>query len=201
MTFIKWFLGIFASLILLWVVLLNGVSYETNVTENNALWGEYKLGNEYVLERPVFLIRSTDSYGGKIILIPEESYKRCLGRHAMAPKSIEEYRKDPVSASVRKFDAYEAKIDVIGVVERGVSVLPSRLIKRNGWSLWFGATESLRPYAKISDGGFKGMEVGITDVSIYYRDNDGPFLYKPEPGVLREAYQKKSRVAGRRNCS
>ena len=113
MRLIKWFLGMFLFLIIIWVVLLIGFSYETDVTDNSTLWGEYNLGKEYVLERPVFLIKSTDSYGGKIILIPEQSFKRCLGRHAIAPKSISEYRKDPINASIRKFKSHEVKVDAM----------------------------------------------------------------------------------------
>jgi hypothetical protein len=201
MSFIKWFVGIGISLIMLWVALLIGFSYETEVTEDADLWGEYTLGKEYVLERPVFLIESTDSYGGKEILIPEESYKRCLGRHAMAPNSIAEYRKDPVNASVRKFDSYEVKVDVIGIAEKGTRISPSRLVKSKGWSLWFGSTESLRPYAIILDGQFKGKEVGIMDISIYYRNNDGPFLYRPETGVVRNIEHAESNYNAKSTCS
>ncbi len=91
--------GIIVSIILaipaLWFLLLIGIGFSSNETDNPAYWGKYQAG-EYELSQPVFIIHDD----GKDYLIPESKNTRCLGRHKLAPESIAEFNTNPAKASV-----------------------------------------------------------------------------------------------------
>jgi len=198
-----WLVGIVAAIVGLWFFAMIGVSFSTNVTEDKELWGGYNPDNQYVLDRSVFIIKADKYAGGHLVLVPEESFKRCLGRHWSAPDTIDEYRDDPVQASIKQYDGFEMKIDVIGIIERGTILELHKLEKNTEWSLWYGGTTTIKPFAKVKDGTFQGELVDLTDVSIYYRANgqDGPFIYKPEQGVIRGTADPVAEIAVVHKCS
>jgi len=198
-----WIVGITVAVVGLWVLAMIGVSFTTDVTDSKAFWGGYSLNEDYILDRSVFVIKADKYTGGHLVLVPEESFKRCLGRHYSAPDSIDEYRANPDEATIKKYDNFEMKLDVVGVVEKGEMLKLHKLEKNTGWSLWFGGGTSLKPFAQIMSGPFQGEVVDLTDVSIYYREgnDDGPFLYKPEPGVIRSISETKKQVASAIECS
>ena len=197
-----WVVGIVVTIVGLWVVAMVGVSFTTDVTDSKALWGGYSSGKEYVLDRSVFLIKADKYTGGHLVLVPEESFKRCLGRHYSVPDSIDEYRANPEVASIKKYDNFEMKIDVVGILEKGEKLELYKLEKNTGWNLWYGGGTTLKPFAKVTSGRFQGEIVDITDVSIYYREesDEGPFLYKPEPGVIRSVSETKKLVRAAGDC-
>lgn len=167
------------------------LNFKTDVTDDEKLLGGYDKNKEYIILRDIFLQSDSSGLSGdRLILIPESSFKRCLGRHATAPKSIEQYRNNPEEATKTEY----GKIPVIGIVTKGTKLKLSRIERNMGLNWFYGTHDSLTPFAKILTGEFEGKEVDITDISIYYQNDsdDGPFIYKPEEGVIEVLEQKKS---------
>lgn len=198
-----WNIGIMVSIVALVVSLITGISFTSDVTDNKNLWGGYDVDSKYTLDRPVFIIKTDQITGGRLVLVPEESFSRCLGRFWSAPDSIDEYRADPVQAAIKQYDGFEVKIDVVGVLEMGTNLELHKLEKKSAWSLWFGRTTTIKPLAKVIDGPFQGKIVDLSDVSIYYRgkEREKPFLYKPEKGVIRNISEPGQQDVATNKCS
>lgn len=178
--------GIILAIPALWFLLLIGIGFSSNETDNPAYWGKYQAG-EYELSQPVFIIHDD----GKDYLVPESKNTRCLGRHKLAPESIAEFNTNPAKASRIQIGKIEINVNVKGVLEKGTLLRIKKIEKYSGFSLWAGYTEIIRPYGEILDGPFKGHVVNITDISIYYRDTDNnPFVYEPEQGIIHKRNEK-----------
>ncbi len=169
-------------------VSINGcISFSRDVSHSDSLWGGYNHQKEYKLLRDVFLMRVNTGLlmSKKLVLVPEGSLNRGLGRHNSSPDSIAEYKKTPKESSVIKGTNYQYSLDVVGIIPVGTRFKCTKLKFRSGWTFMTGSVKDLTPWAKILDGPFAGTSVDITDVSIYYRENKGDvFKYKPEEGVV-----------------
>ena len=100
-------------------VLFFGISFTTDISDKEEFWGGYQFEKEYIFLRDVFLQKTSGGMASRrLILIPEKSFKskRRLGRHAMSPDSISEYESDPENAVIKKFDLWNWKINVVGIV-------------------------------------------------------------------------------------
>lgn len=173
-----------AILLFLATSCLRPITYTHDVSDKTRLWGVYDPQKTYVLVRDVFLIRTDLG----LILIPESSYRRSLGRHNLAPFSIQEYEKDPKGAALYRAPDMTIPLDVIGIIRAGTRMKCIQLKETAGFSAMFGFGRFLTPYAKIIDGPHSNTIVDITDISIYYHDKDsGLFLFMPEEGVLEVA--------------
>jgi hypothetical protein len=182
--------GIIAGIILaiptLWILLLLGIGFYSNETDNPVYWGKYQ-AVEYALSQPVFIIHDN----GKDYLVPESKNTRCLGRHKLAPKSIAEFNSNPAKASKIQIGTTAINVNVKGVLDKGTLLRIKKIEKYTGFSLWSGYAEIIKPYGEILDGPFKGYMVNITDISIYYRDTDNsPFVYEPEQGIIHKRNEK-----------
>ena len=104
-----------------------------------------------MLLRDVFLQRSSQGMApsGRLVLVPEASLKRGLGRHQSSPDSIAAYEADPESAVVKDLGRSKMKLDVVGIVRKGTLLRTIRLDRHKGWSWWFGNVGTLTPWAEI----------------------------------------------------
>lgn len=198
-----WFVLIVIVVVLLWVLAMFGFSFTTDATADKALWGGYNLDEEYVLDRPIFILKTNKLNGGHLALVPEGFFKGCSRRKYAAPNSIKEYRSNPEQGSIKIYNYSKVKINVVGVLEKGEKLKLHKLDKLTGWSLWAGGATTLKPFAKILSGPYQGKIVDIADVSISYRvsKEDGPYLYKPEQGIIRGVSETMAHNMAMKECS
>jgi hypothetical protein len=179
---------VYVVLLLFLILLLCGcLNFKRDVTHNKQFLGGYELDKEYRITRDLFLEWSNSGLSGKrLILIPEESYKgRSIGRHESAPYSIDAFLKDPINSTLVIFTNFNYTLPVVGIVKNGTIIKLSRLERNYGLNLFYLTHDDITPFAIILDGKFVGKEVDITDISIYYREEEkGTFVYLPEEGLI-----------------
>ncbi|MBN2311062.1 MAG: hypothetical protein JXR94_18950 [Candidatus Hydrogenedentes bacterium] len=182
------------------------VRYSYNASGNDLLWGGYERDGEYELLMDVFLMRPYHL----TVIYPDldrtlRYRSRCLALALPAsfretalyftPESVEAYREDPVAASrvvVRtewEPDLEEICIvDVVGVVEAGTRIRPTKMRRLVDGSLLTGFAYWHTMYAEIVDGPYAGKVACMDDLStIIPRTSLEPKarLTKPHPRVLR----------------
>jgi len=209
MNFINWFNWLITLYL---AALISACSVNLSLPEDSPYWGGYKYEQVYIIEKNIFLMKS-DYYGE--YLIPERNYKgRSIGRYQLAPKSIEEYKKDPVTSSIyerkrnqlskskyeellkkyrndpTKLSAIKRmhgprKLNVLGIVNAGTKIKAMKITNKKSWVPGFGESERIFVYGELLTGPFSGRLVDIRDISIYYNNGDvNKYIYKPENGLI-----------------
>jgi len=164
---------------------LSGFSSTKDVSSRSDLWGGYQYQKQYILENDVFLtFVDSGMADNRLALVPEEQFRGRRGLYS-APKSIDEYKADPITATTRGLGSYSYTIDVRGIVKEGTKLEIHKLERHRGFSTFSGYFVVLTPYAIILDGDFSGEVVDIKDISISYED-DGLYKYKPNSLLISE---------------
>ena len=195
--------GVIVFGILVYVILFPGVGFKKDVSTKIELWGGYIYQQEYELIQDVFLIRpdadriidkdnldniikSKMGSSKRLALTPEGSLYQTAGLYDV-PNTIQQYERDPKGAAIRDYETFISVTDIVAIIRAGTRIRCSYLEKESGFSLWFGAQESVTYYATIVNGPYQGSKVEIEDLGTFAssKSKKGLILKKPDPRLLR----------------
>lgn len=154
------------------MILLSSIgcfNFRYDVSGRQDAWGAYRKDETYALRWDTFLMRVGSQK--ELALVPPSVENRGSGTYS-SPRSIEEYRRDPVTATQRRYTHFTNILDVAGIVAKGTLFAPRYVKRDSGWSLWYGFGSINTIYGEIMTGEFRGAIVDLRDVSWFMEDKD-----------------------------
>lgn len=161
------------------------------VTANSPLWGGYSQGSVYELKQNVFMVKLEDKNEGTRNALSPEGLFDHPDRFYTVPRSIEKYKQE--GGKLAETDlvtgrAYQLPTTIVEVINTGVSIKCTSLIKYEQWTWFFGKANWVTVYGEILEGPRAGTSVDLTDLSVRNSiqvQNEETAIYQPNPRLLK----------------
>lgn len=161
------------------------------VTSDSPLWGGYSQGSVYELKQNVFLLKLEDKKDGARNALSPEGLFDHPNRFYTVPRTIEKYKQEGgklTEADLVVGRAYQLPTTTVEVINTGVNIRCSSLIKYEQWTWFFGKANWVTVYGEILDGSRAGTLVDLTDLSIRNSiqvQSEETAIYQPNQRLLK----------------